>query len=98
MIVSRSKPLDTADDAAEVIVAPVHATAAAALQMPRDAVSVRVPPLGSVALGVTTKVTPVGVAPLATPPMGVAEVQPRRLDGKFEAYAAVTSACVIAPE
>ena len=51
-------------------------TAAAAFQIPFDAVSVIVPLVGIVVVGVTTKAMAVGVLGKATPPVGVAEVQP----------------------
>jgi hypothetical protein len=77
VMVSVSTPLPTCEDVAEVMVPPplsVHVTVLAALQMPCDAANVTVPPLGSSLVGVTTKVTPVGVVAFKLPPVGVAEV------------------------
>jgi hypothetical protein len=77
VMVSVSTPLPTCEDVAEVMVPPplsVHVTVLAALQIPCDAANVTVPPLGSSLVGVTTKVTPVGVVAFTLPPVGVAEV------------------------
>jgi hypothetical protein len=73
VMVSVSTPLPTCEDVAEVMVPPplsVHVTVLAALQMPCDAANVTVPPLGSSLVGVTTKVTPVGVVAFTLRPSG----------------------------
>ena len=78
VMISTSMLFVTCDEAA-LLAIPVHVTKPAAFHIPFDAVSVSVPALGIVTVGVNINVTAAGVVPATTPPIGTADVQPTAL-------------------